>query len=338
VTRYKDSGTVLMWQLINEAEVKESQSAVCLPHPNTESRDVLIAWASDVSGLVKSIDPDHLVSLGTIGGGQCGAVFTQYQDVHAIPTIDLCEYHDYSPNSPMPGDQWNGLQMRINQCNALNKPLFIGEVGIKPSEVGGTLDARAAALDAKLDVQMAAGIDGVLSWAWSNMGSTLDNFSIGPNDPLLDVLGLTDNCPTVPNPSQANLLHPATVAGDACEDPDADSVFDISDNCPDWYNPAQNLPPWPVPADDPDCDGFSTAVENPAGTDPLLHCGTSAWPADLNTDGYTDMADVVAIAGWFSQEVPPAPARYDFAPDPPDGLVDISDIAAVAALFGQSCT
>ena len=34
---------------------------------------ILKAFAADVSGLVKSIDPNHLVSLGTIGGGQCGA-------------------------------------------------------------------------------------------------------------------------------------------------------------------------------------------------------------------------------------------------------------------------
>ena len=337
VTRYKDSPTVLMWQLINEAEVKESQSAGCLPHPNTESRDVLIAWASDVSGLVKSIDPDHLVSLGTIGGGQCGAVFTQYQDVHAIPTIDLCEYHDYSPNSPMPGDQWNGLQFRIDQCNALNKPLFIGEVGIKPSEVGGTLDSRAAALDAKLDVQMAAGIDGVLSWAWSNLGSTLDNFDIGPNDPLLDVLGLTDNCPSVPNANQA--------------DGDGDAIGDVCDNCPSVTNSGQVDGDGdglgdvcdPCPAN-PDCDGdgWTDRLEVAfTGTDPLDACADNAtdnaWPADLNNDGFSDGTDIVAMAGYFGLSVPPTPARHNIAPDPPDGFVDGTDLTRIANFFGQSC-
>ena len=51
---------------------------------------------------------------------------------------------------PMPGDQWNGLQVRINQCNAIHKLIFVGETGIKPSDVGGALQARADALDAKL--------------------------------------------------------------------------------------------------------------------------------------------------------------------------------------------
>src|SRR5439155_3616439 len=39
--------------------------------------------------------------------------------------------------------------------------------------------------------------------------------------------------------------------------------FGSGDNCPAWANPAQNLTPWPVPPNDPDCDGFSTRVENP---------------------------------------------------------------------------
>lgn len=188
VTRYKDNPTVLMWQLTNEAEVKASSGEGCLP--GTESRDVLITWASDVSALVKSLDANHLVSLGTMGGGQCGAQFTEYQDVHAISTIDVCEYHDYSAGSAMPGDQWNGLQFRITQCNALNKPIFVGESGIRPVDLGGTptLQARADAFHQKLQTQFAAGVKGYVAWAWSSLGSTLDNYDIGPADPALAVL------------------------------------------------------------------------------------------------------------------------------------------------------
>jgi hypothetical protein len=188
VTRYRDNPKVLMWQLINEAEVKESANSGCLP--GTESRDTLITWATDVSGLIKTIDSNHLVSLGTIGGGQCGAQYLEYADVHAIATIDVCEYHDYSPETPIPGDQWNGLQFRIDQCNALNKPIFVGEAGVRPIDVGGTLQARADVLQAKMDAQAAAGVQGFLGWAWSSLGSTLDNYDIGPSDPALDALAI----------------------------------------------------------------------------------------------------------------------------------------------------
>ena len=143
VNRYKDDPTILAWQLVNEAEVKPGRDTGC----STNAAGILKSFAADVSGLVKSIDPNHLVSLGTMGGGQCGAQGSEYEDVHSVPTIDLCEYHDYQPNAAMPGDQWNGLQVRIDQCQALNKPLFVERRGssqtmlearFKPAPTGST--------------------------------------------------------------------------------------------------------------------------------------------------------------------------------------------------------
>ena len=113
-------------------------------------------------------------------------------------------------------------------------------------------------------------------------------------------------------------------------------MFAGSDNCPAWHNPAQNLPPWLVPTHDPDCDGFSTEVENSVGTSPTAHCGTNAWPADVNNNSFSDTADVAFVTGWFGKAVPPAPARANIAPDPPDGFVDTADIARMTALFGKS--
>jgi hypothetical protein len=65
----------------------------------------------------------------------------------------------------------------------------VGETGIIPNDVGGTLDSRAAALDAKLHAQFAAGIVGVLEWAWSALGSRLDTYDVSAKDPVLKVLG-----------------------------------------------------------------------------------------------------------------------------------------------------
>jgi mannan endo-1,4-beta-mannosidase len=190
VNRYKDNPTVAFWQLINEAEVNEvvgGQQQPC--PPGNGPADTLRSWAQDVGGLVKSIDSNHLVSLGTIGNGQCGAQSDQYQYVHDIPEIDLCEYHDYgSPTVGIPGDQWNGLQRRIDQCDAIGKPLFVGEAGIKPTELDGTYTARANAFRAKINAQVAAGVQGFAAWNWSAHGSTPDNYDIGPGDPALDAL------------------------------------------------------------------------------------------------------------------------------------------------------
>ena len=86
-------------------------------------------------------------------------------------------------------------------------------------------------------------------------------------------------------------------------DADADGVGDPCDNCPNWPNGDQALPPWQVPADDPDCDGFTTEREVYLGTAPTVPCaGTpgendegppDAWPIDFNDDRRVSMQDVI---------------------------------------------
>ncbi|MDQ2969489.1 MAG: cellulase family glycosylhydrolase [Actinomycetota bacterium] len=185
VSRYRSVPSILAWQLMNEAEVKASDGTC-----PADGATVLKSWAADVSGLIKSIDRNHLVSLGTLGNGPCGTSWREYKDVNSVSTIDLCEYHDYgSPLVPMPGDPFNGLAFRLQQCNELNKPLFVGETGIIPNQAGGTFEGRAAAFDNKFRTQFTAGVVGELAWAWSALGSTLENYDIGPGDPTLQVLG-----------------------------------------------------------------------------------------------------------------------------------------------------
>lgn len=183
--RYSGDPTILAWQLMNEAEIIHRDGTgveSCPAGAATTLRD----FAADVSGAIKQVDPNHLISLGTIGTGQCGAQGAEYTFVHDVSTIDLCEYHDYgSPTTPIPGDQYNGLAVRIDQCNSLGKPLFIGEVGIDPSATGASLEGRAAAFSAKRDAQFGSGVVGLLAWALDTDWSTLNDFDISPRDPLL---------------------------------------------------------------------------------------------------------------------------------------------------------
>jgi Bacterial TSP3 repeat/Calcineurin-like phosphoesterase len=88
---------------------------------------------------------------------------------------------------------------------------------------------------------------------------------------------------------------------------------------------------------DSDADGFSDAIEVSAGTDPLVACGVDAWPADINNDGLVDIAELAVLTGNFGKPVPPAPARANIAPHPPDRFVDTGDIGRMAGLFGQGC-
>jgi hypothetical protein len=146
--------------------------------------------------------------------------------------------------------------------------------------------------------------DGLLSLGGSHVAFVSDSVVIGSDTDADGLANTVDNCPTVANPDQLNTDGDAL--GNAC-DPDDDN------------------------------DGFSDVVETSAGTSALLDCGLNAWPADINNDGFSDITDVASLTGVFGQSVPPAPARYDIAPDPPDGFVDITDVSRLTALFGQSC-
>lgn len=186
-TRYRDNPTIAVWQLMNEAEDPPAKGSPCTPSAGA----TLKRWADDVAGLIKRIDRHHLVSLGTIGSGQCGSAGEDYELVHSGPDLDLCEYHDYgSPDVPMPGDQWNGLRVRLLQSRKLNKPLFVGEIGITTAEAGSTA-GRARLLQRKLREQFSEGIVGALIWDWRNAdegGSSATEFEVGPGDPVLSLL------------------------------------------------------------------------------------------------------------------------------------------------------
>ena len=179
VSRYKNDPTIAMWQLMNEAEIKTDKASSCAP-----TRD-LFNFATDVSGLVKSIDPNHLVNLGTMGAGQCGSQGGDYKLIHSIPTLDVCEYHDYGhETTALP----TNLASDIAACTALGKPIFVGESGIKATSVGGTFADRAAAFDAKCSAMFKAGIGGFLVWSWNNAAPTTGNWPVGPGDPTVNVI------------------------------------------------------------------------------------------------------------------------------------------------------
>ena len=181
VTRYKDDPTIAMWQLMNEAEIKTAKSATtCSPTSD------LYNFAADVSGLVRSIDSNHLVNLGTMGAGQCGAQGGDYKLIQSIPTLTVCEYHDYGhETAALP----TNLANDIAACKSLNKPIFVGESGIQVNDTASTSFAnRASEFDAKCTAMFNAGLGGFLVWSWNNSPSVPASWQVGAGDPTLAVI------------------------------------------------------------------------------------------------------------------------------------------------------
>jgi bacillolysin len=130
-------------------------------------------------------------------------------------------------------------------------------------------------------------------------------------------------------------------------DSDGDGVPDASDNCPNWPNPGQALPPWTVPAGDPDCDGFTTTNENQVGTVPILSCHMTTtlndeplpdrWPLDFNDSQTLNTVDVGSFVGIMGSTAPGPPyaARYDLAFN---GIINSVDVGRFVGFLGKTCT
>jgi hypothetical protein len=147
VSRYAGNPNILMWQLMNEAQDctrLTSDGSGCASGGCDEQLDAaaLQQWATTVGGEVHAIDPTHLVNVGTLGGELCGenetseygnTGLTDYAALYSVPNIDVCEVHDYgAPALGLPNDatKETPVEQSIDQCAALNKPIFVGEIGM----------------------------------------------------------------------------------------------------------------------------------------------------------------------------------------------------------------
>ena len=193
VPRYAASPAIGMWEPVNEPAADNGYNVCSATAPQT-----LRAFFDAVGGHIHALDPNHLVSSGLQGSGQCGSRNAEYETLHQSPGIDVASYHDYGhDDAPMPGDQWNGLRVRLDQMRRVNKPLFVGEAGIKARDgVPGclTTSQRRDKFAAKMDAQFAAGVVGFLPWVSvkpnARMSCTRDHgFEIeSGQDPTLTLL------------------------------------------------------------------------------------------------------------------------------------------------------
>ena len=172
VKRYREEPAVMMWQLINEAESKTDSGSA--------DPFALLSFAADISGLIKSLDNEHLVSLGTTGGNLSGTADNAYLYLHALPTIDVVEAHDYSVRKDLSYES----KRCITTAKRLGKPCFLGEVGLSLDKFSA--GERAQIITAKLSAARAQGIAGVIIWSYKADERRGMNFDA--NDPLFKAI------------------------------------------------------------------------------------------------------------------------------------------------------
>jgi hypothetical protein len=211
-TRYAKDPSIAFWQLVNEAQANTLGPNGQLACDNVKAEHALRSFADDMATAIKAVDPNHLVSLGTIGGSQCGlGGSAAYQFVHD-GAIDLCEYHDYGYSAQAMPTGPDLLAQRVRDCATLPhgpKPLFVGESGIQGNVAadGGpakcdpwpacthvditqdSLNRRAAFFTAKLNSASQAGIAGYIIWVKSPYYTSYsDIYAIGDGDPTVEAL------------------------------------------------------------------------------------------------------------------------------------------------------
>lgn len=168
---YKDDPTIMTWELANEPRCVGSGT---YPRsPNCDSA-LLTSWAAEMSAHVKSIDKNHLVSVGdegfycnnpnsddwteTCSDGVDTVAFTE------LPTIDVMSFHlypDHWGKDVAWSEDW--ITSHIRAADRIGKPVMLGEFGWQDKAT------RNPVFKAWTDLALKQKIDGMLYWILSDV-------------------------------------------------------------------------------------------------------------------------------------------------------------------------
>jgi mannan endo-1,4-beta-mannosidase len=135
--QYRDDPAVFGWELANEPRCKSGSSFDSNAGWDTST---ITSWADEMSSFVKSLDPNHLVSVGDEGflndGGQHWAYRGNDGVDHAALTalrhVDFGTFHLYPDDWGTPpgfGEQW--IADHLDVARRLGKPSVLEEYGVK---------------------------------------------------------------------------------------------------------------------------------------------------------------------------------------------------------------
>lgn len=180
---YRDDPTVLGWELANEPRCTNDSafdSEGCGP-------SMLNAWAREMSDYLKSLDPNHLVSVGDEGFLNAQGPHAAYRAqggvdhaaLTALPSIDFGTFHLYPEDWKTPpgfAERW--IQDHVKLATELGKPTVLEEFGYKVQratgnrgEVTAGFAERRAQYQSWNDVLLRSGGSAALSWMLAGIDS-----------------------------------------------------------------------------------------------------------------------------------------------------------------------
>jgi len=128
---YKDDPAIMSWQIGNEPRAF-----------STEALPAFEKWLGEAAALIRSLDPNHLISVGSEGAWGCEGDFDCYERICSDRNIDYCNVHLWPYNwgwakpdsliEHLPRSCENTkdyIDKHLAICERLNKPLVMEEFG-----------------------------------------------------------------------------------------------------------------------------------------------------------------------------------------------------------------
>jgi mannan endo-1,4-beta-mannosidase len=129
--RYRDDPTIMAWELANEPRALGNV-------------DSYLAWVATSAQLIKSLDPDHLVTIGSEGDtSEPGYSGTEYLRDHSLSAIDYGTAHVWVQNwgwydpldaitsyAPAVARAKAYIDSHVSRTRTLGKPIVFEEFGI----------------------------------------------------------------------------------------------------------------------------------------------------------------------------------------------------------------
>ncbi|OHW95211.1 endo-beta-mannosidase protein [Colletotrichum incanum] len=163
VNRYKNSAAIFAWELANEPRCKGCNT------------DVIFKWAEATSRFIKSLDSNHMVTLGDEGMGLPGDESYPYQygegtdfaKTLGIKTLDFGTFHMYPDHWSVDLKIWSPgwIKSHGEACAKAGKPCLFEEYG--------SLTDHCAIEQAWQEVSRTApGLGADLFWQWGDQLSS----------------------------------------------------------------------------------------------------------------------------------------------------------------------
>ena len=185
--KYTEDTAIMSWQVGNEPRVFSE-----------EGKPAFVEWLKETVALIRSLDANHLISIGSEGSAGTEGDFELYEKIHSDPNVDYLTMHVWPKN-------WGWIDIKkipesvdvaIEKTNAymakhielakkLNKPITMEEFGFPRDNHKYTLDDPVTARDkyyANVFSQIVAAskengnFAGCNFWAWGGLGRPANEF------------------------------------------------------------------------------------------------------------------------------------------------------------------